>query len=110
MSYDVSFKAKLEGADQWIYVGEDWINHTSNTGAMIKEVCGSYPSDWDGKKCSEIGPVIRNGANKLLANSQRYRRFEPENKWGTVESTIHFLYKIADNCDEYPTAILEVDY
>lgn len=43
MSYDVSFKAKLEGADQWVYVGDDWINHTSNTAAMIKEVCGSYP-------------------------------------------------------------------
>lgn len=45
MSYDVSFKAKLEGTDQWVYVGDDWINHTSNTAAMIKEVCGSYPSE-----------------------------------------------------------------
>lgn len=47
MSYDVSFKAKLEGTDQWVYVGDDWINHTSNTAAMIKEVCGSYPSEWN---------------------------------------------------------------
>ena len=56
MSYDVSFKAKLEGADQWVYVGDDWINHTSNTAAMIKEVCGSYPSEWNGKRCADMYP------------------------------------------------------
>lgn len=88
MSYDVSFKAKLEGADQWVYVGDDWINHTSNTAAMIKEVCGSYPSEWNGK---------------------RYRQFEPGNCWGTVESTAEFLRQIADNCDKFPTAVIEVD-
>ena len=57
MSYDVSFKAKLEGADQWVYVGDDWINHTSNTAAMIKEVCGSYPSEWNGKRCADMYPA-----------------------------------------------------
>ena len=108
MSYDISFKAKLEGVDQWVYVGDDWINHTSNTAAMIKEVCGSYPSAWNGKRCSDMYPVLMQGASLLNLNREKYRQFEPSNKWGTVETTIDFLMKISDNCDKYPTAIIEV--
>lgn len=109
MSYDVSFKAKLEGADQWVYVGADWINYTANTAAMIKEVCGSYPSEWNGKKCADMYPVLMQGVSLLLNHPQQYRQFEPVNKWGTVEGTIDFLQKIADNCAEYPTAIIKVN-
>ena len=110
MSYDISFKAKLEGVDQWVYVGDNWINHTSNTAAMIKEVCGSYPSEWNGKRCSDMYSILMQGTSLLNLQPSKYRQFEPDNKWGTVESTIEFLMNIADNCDKYPTAIIEVDY
>ena len=109
MGYDISFKAKLDGADQWVYVGDDWINHTSNTAAMIKEVCGSYPSEWDGIGCAELAPVLDAGIKELLQHSQRYRQFEPSNGWGTVESTTDFLIRILNNCKTYPTAVIEVD-
>lgn len=108
MSYDISFKAKLEGADQWVYVGPEWINHTSNTAAMIKEVCGSYPSAWNGMRCSELLPVLTAGCKELRAYSQKYRQFEPENGWGTVETTLEFLDAIRKACEQYPTAVLEV--
>ena len=110
MSYDVSFKAKLEGVDQWVYVGDEWINFTSNTAAMIKEVCGSYPSEWGGRKCSDMYPVLMQGASLLNNSPEKYRRFEPSNGWGTVETTRDFLISVADNCGKYPTAVLEVDY
>ena len=110
MSYDVSFKVKLEGTNQWIYVGDSWINHTSNTSAMIKEVCGSYPSDWNGKRCADMYPVLMQGASLLNLYPQRCRQFEPDNGWGTVESTKDFLMQIADNCYKFPTAVIEVDY
>lgn len=109
MSYDVSFKAKLEGADQWVYVGDGWINHTSNTAAMIKEVCGSYPSQWNGKRCADMYPVLMQGISLLNINPQRYKQFEDPGGWGTVPQVIEFLSKVADNCDRYPTAIIEVD-
>lgn len=108
MSYDISFKAKLEGVNQWVYVGDDWINHTSNTAAMIKEVCGSYPSQWNGKRCSDMLPVLTDAIKELQLNSDKYRCFEPDNKWGTVETTISFLDRICVNCAKYPSAILEV--
>ena len=107
MSYDVSFKAKLEGVEQWVYVGADWISHATNCGPMIKEVCGSYPSNWTGKKCEDMYPVIMQGISLLNLHPQRYRSFETG--YTTVESVIDFLWKIADNCDKYPTAIFEVD-
>ncbi|NCC06737.1 MAG: hypothetical protein EOM30_01515 [Clostridia bacterium] len=109
MSYDVSFKAKLDGAEQWVYVGDDWINHTCNTSAMIKEVCGSYPSDWNGKSCEELIPVLDAGVTELMRYSQRYRQFEPSNGWGTVETTIEFLSNILKNCKMYPTAVIEIN-
>lgn len=109
MSYDVSFKAKLEGVDQWVYVGDNWINHTSDTAAMIKEVCGSYPSQWNGKRCSEMYPVLMQGISLLVINPQRYKQFESPNSWGKIPQVIEFLTKVADNCDKFPTAIIEVD-
>lgn len=109
MSYDVSFKAKLEGADQWVYVGDDWINHTSNTAAMIKEVCGSYPSEWNGKRCADMVPRAHAGRVPAVSASETLPAFEPGNCWGTVESTAEFLRQIADNCDKFPTAVIEVD-
>ena len=108
-NFKAGFKAKLEGADQWVYVGDDWINHTSNTAAMIKEVCGSYPSEWNGKRCADMYPVLMQGASLLCLHPKRYRQFEPGNCWGTVESTAEFLRQIADNCDKFPTAVIEVD-
>ena len=111
MSYDVSFKAKLEGVDQWVYVGDDWINHTSNPAAMIKEVCSPpHPSEWNGKLCADMHPVLMQGISLLILHPQRYRQFEAGNGWGTVATTLEFLTKIADNCDKYPTAVIEVDF
>lgn len=110
MSYDVSFKAKLEGADQWVYVGDDWINFTCNTATMIKEVCGSYPSQWNGKRCADMYPVLMQGASLLNNSPRKYRPLEACNGWGTVEQTYDFLMRVADNCDKYPTAMIEVDY
>lgn len=108
MSYDVSFKAKLEGVEQWVDVGPDWINHTWNTSNMIKEVCGSYPSSWKGKKCADMLPVLTTACEELKNNGDKYKQFEASNGWGTVETTLHFLDSIRKACEEYPTAVIEV--
>jgi len=110
MSYDVSFKAKLEGMDKWVYVGAKWINYTSNVSTLIKEVCGSYPSYWNGKRCADIYPVLKRGADLLTQCPQMYRQFEPANGWGSVEGTLEFLKNIISVCLEYPLAVIEVDY
>lgn len=110
MSYDVSFKAKLEGLDKWVYVGKKWINYTSNVSTLIKEVCGYYPTYWNGKCCSDVYPAIQQGIELLTQHPQMYRQFEPANGWGSVEGTLEFLKNIADVCREYPVAIIEVEF
>ena len=112
MSYDVSFKVKVNSKrhNQWLYVGDDWINHTSNTSDMIKEVCGSRPSEWNGRSCKEMYPILMQGISLLTIFPQKYRAFEPVNGWGTVETTTVFLEKIAANCEQHPDAVLEVNY
>lgn len=49
--------------------------------------------------------ICRSGMDKPYLE---YRRYEPSNKWGTVETTIEFLERILTYCKEYPTAVIEV--
>jgi len=108
MSYDIGFKAKLEGVNQWVYVGDEFIDLSSSAGTLVKEVCGSYPSQWTGKKCADMYSVFMQGASLLTANPQKYKRLESDSRWGTAEYVADTLLKIADNCDRFPTAVLEV--
>ncbi len=111
MSYSVRFEAKLEGTERWVPVGDDpFIKHTSNTGNMVQEVCGLRPPLWDGKKCSELLPFIDKGIKLLRSHREEYRKFEPSNGWGTVETTIIFLDAIRCVCEEYPTAVARVGF
>jgi len=112
MSYDVAFKVKIKNKRkcQWLYVGDDWINHTTSTSDMIKEVCGSRPPEWSGRSCKEMYPILMQGISLLTIFPQKYKTFEPVNGWGTVETTTAFLEKIAANCEQHPDAVLEVTY
>lgn len=107
MSYDVSFKQKK--GKSYVTVG-DWLNYTSNTGEMIKEVVGSTPGEWDQMSTKDLAPKISEGIFKLCAKPEKYKHLEPSNGWGSVEGTITFLQRIYNNCLVYPDAIVEVDY
>lgn len=107
MSYDVSFKAKLEGTDQWVRVGNT-INHTSNTGEMIEKACGLRPSAWDGKKCTEMVEILKDAIYEIQSKPDEYRKYESPNGWGTMNSTVAFLEEVRENCVEFPTAVLDV--
>ena len=111
MSYDFHLKVKaaLKGPDlSWVYVGDEWINYTTNSAPMIKEVCGSYPSRWDGMKAADLLPVVEQGLRALRSDPDAYRYLEPANGWGSVENTITFLNRIRDNCVQFPEAVVEI--
>ena len=106
MSYDVRLADPRSGKT----VSDDWINHTSNTAGMIKEVCGSYPSQWIGKTGAELLPALRRGILLLENEPKRYKLFEAPNCWGTVSSTCDFLKRVARECMAHPDAIIDVSY
>ena len=110
MSYSVRFEAKLEGAEQWIPVGNQFIIYSSDADDVVRAVCDSTPDSWREKKCSDLLPFIDKGIKQLRSHREEYRKFEPSNGWGTVETTIIFLDAIRCVCEEYPTAVARVGY
>lgn len=110
MIYDINLKVRAaEQAEQpWIYVGDEWISYTTNTAAMIKEVCGSYPSRWDGMRAAELLPIAEQGLRALRADPGTYRYLEPPRGWGSVEDIINFFDRIRAGCAEFPDAIVEI--
>jgi len=97
--------------DEWVYVGDEWINISSDAKTVIKEVCGSYPSSWTGKKCSELYPILMQGASLLnSSNPSKYAVFLPERAYSSIPRIRDFLMRVADQCDRYPEAILDVDF
>ena len=107
MSYSISFRAKLDGVDQWVNVG-DYIKHSSNIGRIIRPVLGFGLVELDGKNTMSICPVITSCIKQLASNKQYYRQFETGYESSDVEHTIEFLRQILDNCLDYPTAIIEI--
>lgn len=109
MSYDVWLVVKDPESDQELTVGHDsGINHTSNTGAMIAEACGRGVADWNGLRASVVAALCVRAIRELDQMPAYYRRHEPENKWGTLESTREFLSTIRDECVLAPAATVRV--
>ena len=108
--YNVSFKVKVEGVDVWVEIGDNWISYVVRASAMIKAVCGSYPSDWQGMSCEKLSEILETGINELKTPGERYKMFEPPKGRGPVEGTIDFLSKIYSNCKRHPYAFVIVEY
>ena len=112
MGYDINLKAKLEGMDKWVMVGEEWIYLPRGASNVVKEVCGAYPSEWAGRKCSELYPILMQGASLLNLYPGKYASLLPGEKASriTIGMIRDTLTRIADCCSDYPSAVLEVDY
>lgn len=98
MSYDISFRVKVEGRDRWVDVGECDANITWNVRKII-ELSTGLP--WiDGANnglCKDVIPCIEKGLKELEKHPVKYRKYEALNGWGTVEGTKHFFEDIIDS-------------
>ena len=95
MSYDISFRVKVEGIDQYVEVGNCDANTTWNVREMIVESTGL---DWvncdNNGYCKDVIPKIQKGLDELKNNPEKYRKYEAKNGWGTVEGTACFFKDI----------------
>lgn len=95
MSYDISFRVKVEGVDAWVDVGDCEANTTWNVRKMIEESTGlPWLNCQNNGFCSEIMPKIENGLHELETNRPKYIQYEAKNGWGTVETTKTFYREI----------------
>lgn len=102
MSYDISIRVKIEGLDQYAEIGEpEYAHPTYNIGSMLRAAM-----DWDYSQaeqsddgewhtcyynCAAVIGHIEHGIRELRVNRQKYKKYEPDNGWGSVEGAIEAL-------------------
>lgn len=105
MSYDIRFAVKAENGQYVNFAWPEYGNPIYNTGKMLRAAM-----DWDFKqgeyyRFSEIKCKIVRGYGELITNRKAYKKYEPDNGFGSVgyarEVLNSILEKIAAIEDEY---------
>lgn len=95
MSYDISFRVKIEGADRYVEVGNCEANTTWNVREMIVKSTGlEWNNCANNGLCTDVIPHIEKGLFELTERPKKYKKYESPNGWGTVESTRRFFENI----------------
>lgn len=95
MSYDISFKVKVEGVDAYIEVGDCDANITWNVRKIIELSTGlPWENEANNGLCVDVIPKIENGLSELVRHREKYKQYEASNGWGTVDGTINFFSSI----------------
>ena len=95
MSYDISFKVKVEGIDRYVPVGDCDANITWNVRRLIEVTTGlPWLNEENNGLCKDVIPHIKKGLAELKKNPRKYKHYESPNGWGTVEGTINFFQEI----------------
>ena len=97
MSYDISFKVKVEGIDQYVKVGDCDANITWNVRKIIEYSTGlEWKNEANNGLCIDVIPKIQKGLDELLVYPEKYKEYESPNGWGTVCGTINFFNRIIE--------------
>ena len=102
MSYDINFRVKVEGIDEYVEVGNCDANITWNVRKIIELSTGlPWNNEANNGLCLDVIPKIEHGLNELRKHPNKYKPYEAKNGWGTVEGTIHFYERILEAWDEF---------
>jgi len=88
-------------------------NITHNVGKMAKEA-GLYEVLW---RPEELGITyagkmiapLEMGLGLLLGDPEKYKKFNPENGWGSYEGLINFVERYLDACRTHPDKEISVE-
>jgi hypothetical protein len=88
-------------------------NITHNLGKMADEA-GIYKHLWRPEelgftKANELIEGLKMGLNKLKSDSEYFKKFNPDNGWGTYEQLVNFTEDYLNACIDYPNAEISVD-
>lgn len=102
MSYDISFRVKVEGIDRYVEVGSCNANITWNVREMIVKSTGlEWENEANNGLCKDVIPHIAEGLAELMKHPSEYKRYEAENGWGTVEGCKGFFTQILYDWDAF---------
>lgn len=110
MSYDISFKVKVEGVDKFVPIGDCDANITWNVRKIIElSTWLPWENEANNGLCKDIIPHIRRGIHELSENREDYIQYEDSNGWGTVDDVMKFFMQILDAwnsfCEDYPELV-----
>lgn len=110
MSYDISFKVKVEGADYYVRVGSCEANITGNVREIITRSTGlEWKNEENNGLCKDVISKIGKGLEELRRNGNKYKKYEAKNGWGTVKGTMRFFATVLNDwfsfVDEYPELV-----
>ena len=93
-------------------------NITHNLGKMADDVVLSNgknlyqvlwrPDEHGWKFARDISEMLDEGWNILLSDPERFRKFNPENGWGSYNGLCDFVYKYRNACWDNPDAELSI--
>ena len=107
MSYDVTIYEMDEQGPTGILLD---VNYTSNL-AGVWTNAGARLSEWDGMRCREFLAQLQIAVETIEGDLPYYRKFNPENGWGDVDSMlVGFLVPILLMAEQNPDAIMRVSY
>ena len=91
-------------------------NITHNLGKMAGEVKLSNgktlydvlwrPEEHNYFTAEDISELLDEGWNILLSDPERFKKFNPENGWGSYEGLMDFVYRYRNACWDNPDAEL----
>lgn len=97
MSYDISFKVKVEGVDAYVEVGDCDANITWNVRKIIELSTGlPWLNEANNGLCVDVIPKIEHGLKELRTHPEKYKPYEASNGWGTVNGTVYFYERILE--------------
>lgn len=90
-------------------------NITSNLGGMARHA-GLYEVLWrpgemfDTPTAKDLIDGLKAGLATLVADPERFRKFNPSNGWGSYEGLVQFTTEYLSACIEHPNAAVRVWY
>lgn len=87
-------------------------NITHNLNKMADEA-GIYkhlwrPEEIEITKAAQLIEPLREGLALLLSDPERFKKFDPENKWGDYDGLVDFVREYLAACEENPSASVRV--
>lgn len=111
MSYDITFKVKVEGTDIYVPVGNCDANITWNVREIITKSTGlPWKNEANNGLCKDVIPAIMAGLTELEMNGEEYEQYEDPNGWGTVDSAKCFFRMVLEawrELEEYAPELID---
>lgn len=67
------------------------------------------PEDLGITRSAKLAPLLRDGLKRLIAEPDRFKKYNPRNGWGSYQTLVDFVEMYLLACEENPLATISVD-